>query len=86
MHLLEYHLRRSEYLHAFEGQMTAMPLFRPTLQAYSDPIDSEGYADTSITDDMISDVYLEFSHRTREAESTNYLQTLSGKLRNDILL
>ncbi|KAK7679209.1 hypothetical protein QCA50_017787 [Cerrena zonata] len=55
-----------------------MPLFRPHLQTYSLPNDAEGYADMSITDDMVSDVYLEFNQRTRQEESVNNLGTLTG--------
>lgn len=79
MHLLEYRLRMFDYLRAFESQAVAMPLFRPQLHAYSLPTDPEGYADASITDDLISDVYLEFNQRTRERESMDYIRTLSGK-------
>ena len=79
MHLLEHRLRMFDYLRTFETQYKALPLCRPRLQVYSAPTDPQGYADVSITDDMISDVYLEFSQRVRQEESMSYVRTLSGK-------
>lgn len=34
------------------------------LRMFSEPNDPEGYRDSVITDDLISDVYLEFGERT----------------------
>jgi hypothetical protein len=48
------------------------------LGAFSEPYALDGYADASITDDLITDVYLEFGERTRRIESERYLRTLTG--------
>ncbi len=40
----------------------------------------DGYNDTPITDDFITDVWLEFSKRTRQEESTEYLKSLAGEI------
>ena len=68
-----------EYLFAFETQRRASFLIRPCLETYTSPEDPLGYADTSITDDMITHVYSEFSERSRHRESEEYLHTLTGK-------
>ncbi|KAJ7157998.1 hypothetical protein C8R43DRAFT_1180381 [Mycena crocata] len=82
-HLLEYKQRHLEYLNAFKTRL--VPALGPKtciLQTFSTPDDSNGYNDKSITDDLISDVFLLFSNRTRIAESTKYLQTLSAVCMN----
>lgn len=50
------------------------------LRAFSEPRDREGYADSSISNDMVTEVYLEFSARVRIQESEKYLRTLPGML------
>lgn len=83
-HLLEYKLRMNEYLDAFEQSYQAYlktPSFRqsPVLKPFSAPNDENGYNDTSITNDMINDVYAEFVIKTREADSAKYARTLTGR-------
>ena len=46
---------------------------------FSSPYDLEGYGDDSITDDLITDVFLEFSERTQKDESDSYMRTLTGR-------
>ena len=67
-----------DYLRNLKIQQRASFLKRPALEVYSDPGNPEGYANTPITDDMITHVYLEFSERSREQESRRYLCTLTG--------
>lgn len=69
-----------EYLQAIDQEISQASIISPTLQAFSDPNDPLGYNDTSITDDMISDVHIQFSQHSREEESSMYLRTLTGKL------
>lgn len=38
------------------------------------------FEDKPITDDAISDIYLESDRRTRKEESAEYMRTLTGKL------
>ncbi|RDB21084.1 hypothetical protein Hypma_011838 [Hypsizygus marmoreus] len=77
LHLLEYAQAHLEYLTYFELRKTGI---RPVtgLKEFSVPDVKEGYNDQSITHDMITDVYLDFITRTRQAESMEYLRTLSG--------
>ena len=79
LHLLEYRRRMLEYLRAFQVQRQASFLVRPRLEMYTSPEDPLGYADTSITDDMITHVYSEFSGQSRRRESEEYLCTLTGE-------
>jgi hypothetical protein len=51
----------------------------PTLIRFSDPGKVDGFNNKSITDDLITDIYLGFSDQTRRAESQEYLRTLSGE-------
>ncbi|THH19481.1 hypothetical protein EW146_g1687 [Bondarzewia mesenterica] len=76
LHLLEYHQRELEYLNSYKSRQVSP--FKPcALQSFSAPHEM-GYEDTSITHDLVTDILLEFDRRTRRAESTEYLQTLSG--------
>lgn len=68
-----------EYLFAFQTQHQASFLMRPRLEAYTSPDNPLGYADTSITDDMITHIYSEFSEQSHHQESKEYLHTLTGK-------
>lgn len=63
--------------------MRLVPAIGPdhcVLQSFSAPNDPAGYNDKSITDDLISDVFLQFSNRTRLEECSKYLRTLSGMI------
>lgn len=66
------------YLQNLKSQQRTSFFKRLTLEPYSNPGNPEGYADTSIMDDMITHVYLEFSECSREQESQKYLCTLTG--------
>lgn len=46
---------------------------------FSQPYDISGYGDNSISNDMITEVYLtQFCQKTRQLESAQYLRTLTG--------
>ncbi|KAA1474099.1 hypothetical protein DENSPDRAFT_852057 [Dentipellis sp. KUC8613] len=81
LHLFEYHQQRYTYLKHYEAQL-ARPnslVNPPPLEQFSKPGDNTaGYDPTSITDDLVTDVYLEFSQNTRRAESEAYMRTLTG--------
>ncbi|KAJ7615765.1 hypothetical protein DFH06DRAFT_1365836 [Mycena polygramma] len=77
-HLLEYKQRHLEYLNAFKR--CPVPVMGPpcVLESFSIPDDPDGYNDKSITDDQITDIFLQFSNRTRLEECSRYLRTLSA--------
>ncbi|KAJ3523711.1 hypothetical protein NM688_g8682 [Phlebia brevispora] len=82
-HLLEFSMRKAEYVN--ETARSVRPGQQMTLDGglrkivpYSAPMNKKGYNDRYITHDLISDIYLEFVRRTREAESSAYLRTLTG--------
>jgi hypothetical protein len=50
-----------------------------TLEMFSSAGDPLGYADKSISGEMITEVFLNVSARTRKGESEGYLKTLSGQ-------
>jgi hypothetical protein len=87
MHLLEYRRRFLEYLQAFEARRET-PFSPAILKPFSVPQNERahskssplGYDDKSISDEMITEVFVEFSARTRQAESEQYLRTLTGAL------
>ncbi|KAA1478099.1 hypothetical protein DENSPDRAFT_885629 [Dentipellis sp. KUC8613] len=83
LHLLEYNQMRYTYLRQYQvrlGQAKGTLLNAPRLEQFSKPGDNDvGYNLTSITDDLITDVYLAFSEKTRKAESEDYLRTLTGQ-------
>ena len=67
-----------EYLHSFEGAWQSP--FKPVvLQQFSAPDSTTGYNDRSISDEIITEVYLEFGQKTRQEESSEYLKTVTGK-------
>lgn len=80
LHLTEYHEMKLEYLRAIEARKRQPSLLPITLQKFSDPLELDGYCDKPITDDLITDIYLDFSNKTRSSESQDYLRTLIGEL------
>lgn len=84
-HLLEYKQHFLEYLEyyvAAQGKDSGSYFKAQTsvpLTEFSPPNDVNAYGDSTITHDLITEIYLEFSHKTRGPESTKYLQTLTGK-------
>jgi hypothetical protein len=78
LHILEYFKQKYAYLEAFERRgPTVFNQFE--LQTFSKPNEEQGYDNKSITDDIITEIYLEFSNKTRRAESDSYLRTRTGK-------
>ena len=57
-----------------------MNVFQPvSLQEFSTHDDPNRYDDNCITNDMISDVYVEFVNKTRQHKSTSYCKTRTGR-------
>jgi hypothetical protein len=54
------------------------PLRIQPLMEFSGPYDADGYADNSISYEVVTELWLEFSERTRKVESEKYLRTLTG--------
>jgi hypothetical protein len=81
LHLFEYHQTKLEYLQyfAFHAKKQQSTIVSPTLSRFSDPDKVDGYNDKSITDDLITDIYLGFSDQTRRTESQEYIRTLTGE-------
>jgi hypothetical protein len=85
LHLLEYHKRVLEYLECF-GSLPTGRLSPLRLKTFLEPTDKLGYNDNPISDDLITDVFLEFSDQTRKEESNEYLCTLTGMDTNSSLI
>jgi hypothetical protein len=49
------------------------------LQVFSEPDNQLGYDVKSISNEIITEVFLNFTTRTRQNESMLYLKSLSGK-------
>ncbi|PIL30719.1 hypothetical protein GSI_06887 [Ganoderma sinense ZZ0214-1] len=82
LHLLEYHRCRLEYLQYFEARSKQTAITRrPELRNFSAPQRAgknlNGYDGTSITDDMVADVYARFCEH-RQKESDEHLRTLTA--------
>ncbi|PIL30720.1 hypothetical protein GSI_06888 [Ganoderma sinense ZZ0214-1] len=82
LHLLEYHRLRLEYLQHFEARSKQTAITRrPELRNFSVPQRAgknlNGYDGTSITDDMVADVYARFCEH-RQKESDEHLRTLTA--------
>lgn len=63
---------------ALAGGQVTLGFQRPSLVPFSTPDDPNGYNDTSISGDIISDLYNEFVATCREAESEMLVKTLLG--------
>lgn len=72
---MEYHKRELDYLEHYctlaDNRLDFVPL-RP----FSKPMDKMGYDDTSVSDEVITEVYTGFIEQTRKAESETYMCTL----------
>jgi hypothetical protein len=48
-------------------------------------MDEDGYGDSPITNDLITDIYLEFIMKTRQEESVEYCKTREGQLHSNFI-
>ena len=88
LHLLEYQTCKYTYIRALQarlnsqgrGQQLTLHGYLTAITPFSEPYDLMGYADSVITHDLITDVYLGFSIATCAGESAAYLRTLTGML------
>jgi hypothetical protein len=80
LHLLEYKQRMLEYVQRVKTDKPQhiTPFQLSKIKAFSGPYDPDGYNDDSISDDLITDAYLEFCAHTRIIESEAYARILSG--------
>lgn len=79
--MLEHAQAKLEYLQYYEARKLKQSWIKPSaLQSFSDPYQVNGYGHKSITDDLITDLFLSYGKQTRVPESEEYLRTLSGKL------
>lgn len=69
-----------EYLEYFSAVKQNPLLPRNYVRPFSLPTDENGYADSFITNDLITDLYLDFVAKGRKVESIEYCQTRTGKL------
>jgi hypothetical protein len=66
--------------HYFNGAAGGMTAGRQSgLQVFSEPDNQLGYDVKSISNEIITEVFLDFTTRTRQNESALYLKSLSGK-------
>ncbi|TFY51908.1 hypothetical protein EVG20_g10784 [Dentipellis fragilis] len=79
LHLLEYQQSMLEYLQKYRDQRKKL-WSDVRLKELSSPSDAQGYADKPISDDLISDLFLDFAARTRHSEAADYLKTLAGEV------
>jgi hypothetical protein len=78
LHLQEYFRDKHAYLQVFERRQPS--IFCPLkLQAFSDPESVNGYDMRSISDEMVTETYLEYNNKTRKLESEAYLRTRTGE-------
>ncbi|KAM6489712.1 hypothetical protein JOM56_014735, partial [Amanita muscaria] len=82
LHLLEYHHRMLDYVTNFQqvkAERGGMEYFLPsTLRPFSPPDDATGYGNKSVSDKIITEVFLDFVRRTREQEAAEYLRSTTA--------
>ncbi|KAF8973795.1 hypothetical protein BDZ97DRAFT_1912253 [Flammula alnicola] len=78
LHLLEYRQRMLEYLSYFKSARPSL-FKRNNLQKFSSPTDEKGYNDCFLTNDLVTDLYLDFIARVRQSESVEYSKTRTAK-------
>ena len=83
LHLLDYHKKVLKYLSVFQSlpDTRLVPL---QLKSFSEPHDKLGFNTNSISDDTVTEIFLEFSEKTRNEESDEYTCTLTGMTENDL--
>lgn len=92
LHLSYYHECKREYVLAVQnrvrregkGQQLTLAGRVKDVIPFSSPRDPDGYDDHSITNDIITEVYLQFG-QLRARESAAYLRTLTGKSIHNIV-
>lgn len=77
LHLLEYKQTMLEYLTFFKNRQIGLRVVK--LKEFSSPTSETDYNDQSITSDLVTDVYLDFINKTRQAESSEYCMSLTGE-------
>lgn len=75
-----------EYLLYYKSRRTSPFSARSCIQPFSSPTDEEGYGDSFITNDLITDLYLDFIAKGRKSESIEYTQTRTGAVVCDLCL
>ena len=89
LHLLEYHHRMLDYVTNFQqvrAEHGGMEYFQPsTLRLFSPPDDTAGYGNKSVSDKIITEVFVDFVQRTREQETAEYLRSTTGKPKGSIV-
>ncbi|PIL36291.1 hypothetical protein GSI_01954 [Ganoderma sinense ZZ0214-1] len=83
LHLLRYHSDKKAYLDRYQelldhDRRSVLRSFKTPLQTFSTPTNVGGYGNSSISNDLISDVYLLFSESTRREESNEHIRSLSA--------
>jgi len=63
LHLLGYHKQALEYLNYFKSIPDGR-FVPPQLRSFSEPTDKLSYNDNPICDDLVTEIFLEFSNRT----------------------
>ncbi len=80
LHLLEWQQRELEYLDAYRKVPRPHVFERNPVRMSEFCLGDDGsYGDMWISDDFVTDVFLEFDRRTRGGESAEYMKTLSGE-------
>ena len=69
-----------EYLLYFKSGRQNPMIKRNSVRPFSSPLDEGGYGDSYITNDLITDLYLDFIAKGRKSESIEYAQTRTGTL------
>ncbi|PIL32659.1 hypothetical protein GSI_05363 [Ganoderma sinense ZZ0214-1] len=83
LHLLRYYSDKKAYLDRYQelvdhDRRSVLRSFKTPLQNFSAPTNTGGYGNSSISNDLISDVYLLFSENTRREESNEHVRSLSA--------
>lgn len=79
LHLLKYKQQSLEYLTNFKAGRHSMFDKKP-LAKFSPPTDENNYGDIYITNNLITDLYLNFVAKTRKKETINYCKTQTAIL------
>ncbi|TFY76247.1 hypothetical protein EWM64_g7763 [Hericium alpestre] len=77
LHMLEHGRAFLKYIQTYRKAHTASWLDYYALKPLASPFESE-FGGSSISDEIISEVYLEFTSRSRQGESEEYMRTLHG--------
>lgn len=81
LHLLKYHRTKLTYIQmtSASSQPGKLSFGQSAPALFSSPDDPAGYADTSVSAELVTDVYVNYIEASRKEESERFCRSLLGE-------